>query len=253
MSSQVNVIRATTQDQIPTAVPQSGLILAYWDIRGLCQPIRLALAYKNVKYTDVRIDCGNPADKENYKKLWFDVKPEVGKTVKFVNLPYLMDGDGDSNNEKVAISQSQAILRYVGRKYNLMGTNEVVTDVLLSEVYDFDSAFTGMCYRNFGQMKEYCQTKLPKMLDMYAEQLALFGNTFIAGKEVSIVDFKFYELLSKWKIVESDVSIATNCIGSNKAISTYIERMEKLAGVKEYIESDVCIRRPINNAHAMFK
>lgn len=253
MSLQVNVIRATTPEQIPATVPDSGLILAYWDIRGLANPIRLALAYKNVKYTDVRIDGGNPADKDNYKKLWFDVKPEVCKTVKFANLPYLLDGDGDNNNDKVAISQSSAILRYIGRKYNLMGTNEVTTDVLLSEVYDFDSAFTGMCYRNFGQMKEYCQSTLPKMLDMYAEQLALFDNTFIAGKEISIVDFKFYELLSKWKIVESDASVATDSIASNKPISNYIERMEKLAPIKEYIESDVCIRRPINNPHAMFK
>ena len=134
-----------------------------------------------------------------------------------------------------------------------MGTNEVTIDVLLSEVYDFDSTFTGMCYRNFGQMKEYCQSTLPKMLDMYAEQLALSDNTFIAGKEISIVDFKFYELLSKWKIVESDASIATNGIASNKTISNYIERMEKLDPIKEYIESDVYIRRPINNPHAMFK
>ena len=83
MSKLINVIHTSTSDQIPCTMPASGLHITYWDIRGLCQPIRLALAYAKVEYTDVRIDAGNPAETDTYKKVWFDVKPEVGKIVIF--------------------------------------------------------------------------------------------------------------------------------------------------------------------------
>ena len=248
MSKLINVIHTSTSAQIPCTMPASGLHITYWDIRGLCQPIRLALAYAKVEYTDVRIDAGNPAETDTYKKVWFDVKPEVGKTVKFVNLPYLMDGDN-----KVAISQSQAILRYIGRKFDLLGKSEVTTDVLLSEVYDFDSIFTRMCYSNFGQMKGYCENSLPGVLDKFAEQLVSCNNTFITGEEISIVDFKFYDLLTKWKIVEADESISTNKVLSNKDICDYIERMENIDAIKQYITSDIFLSRPLNNPHATFK
>ena len=164
---------------------------------GLCQPIRLALAYAHVRYKDIRIDPGNPDDLKTYKRAWFDVKSDVSKCVPFANLPYLLNGDN-----KVAIPQSGAILRYIGRKFDLMGENEVQLDVMLSEVYDLDSKFTCMCYRNFGQMNEYCKDVLPGILGKFAKQLQRFGSKFLTGKKISIVDFKFFDLSTKFKIVD---------------------------------------------------
>ena len=54
------VVRVTESEEIPKTIPKNGLTLVYWNIRGLCQPIRLALAYANVRYKDVRIDPGDP-------------------------------------------------------------------------------------------------------------------------------------------------------------------------------------------------
>ena len=110
IKNSAEVIRVAESEEIPKTIPKNGLTLVYWNIRGLCQPIRLALAYAKVKYKDVRIDPGNPDDVATYKRAWFDVKSEVSKCVPFANLPYLLDGDNE-----VAIPQSGAILRYIGR------------------------------------------------------------------------------------------------------------------------------------------
>ena len=248
IKNSAEVIRVAESEEIPKTIPKNGLTLVYWNIRGLCQPIRLALAYAKVKYKDVRIDPGNPDDVATYKRAWFDVKSEVSKCVPFANLPYLLDGDNE-----VAIPQSGAILRYIGRKFNLMGENEVQLDVMLSEVYDLDSKFTGMCYRNFGQMSEYCKDVLPDILGKFAKQLQRFDSKFLTGKKISIVDFKFFDLLTKFKIVELDKSIGTCAIDSNEEICNYMKRMAEIKTIKEYLNSPRFLDRPLNNAHAAFK
>ena len=53
-----------------------------------------------------------------------------------------MDGD-------VKITQSNAILRYIARKHNLLGTDEkemIRVDMFENEVCDFRSTWVGLCY-----------------------------------------------------------------------------------------------------------
>jgi len=113
-------------------------VLAYWDIRGLAQPIRMLLAYTETKYEDKYYVCG-PAPTFD-KSCWFDIKYSLG--LDFPNLPYYVDGD-------IKITQSNAILRYIGRKNNLLGTNEterIRVDMMENEIGDFRSAFVSLCY-----------------------------------------------------------------------------------------------------------
>ena len=55
--------------------------LAYWDIRGLAQPLRLVLAYAGVDFVDKRY---NPSE----RAVWLSDKPNLG--LDFPNIPYYM-------------------------------------------------------------------------------------------------------------------------------------------------------------------
>ncbi|KAA0198916.1 Glutathione S-Transferase Sigma 3 [Hyalella azteca] len=102
-------------------------VLAYWDIRGLAQPIRLLLEYTGTKFEDKYYVCG---EAPNYdKSCWFD-------------LPYYIDGS-------VRLTESGAILRYIARQHDLLGKTEEEkyrTDLLECVLNDFRKTFVSLCY-----------------------------------------------------------------------------------------------------------
>ncbi|CAG0886732.1 unnamed protein product [Cyprideis torosa] len=114
-------------------------ILAYWDIRGLAQPIRLLLHYTETEFEDKYYVCG-PAPTYD-KSCWFSVKDSLG--LDFPNLPYYIEGD-------IKITQSNAIMRFVARKgENLEGKTpkeKVRVDMLENESMDFRNGFVRLCY-----------------------------------------------------------------------------------------------------------
>ena len=67
-----------------------------------------------VEFEDKMLSCG-PAPGFD-KSCWFDNKFSLG--LDFPNLPYYVDGD-------VKVTQSNAILRFIARKYDnkMLGTN----------------------------------------------------------------------------------------------------------------------------------
>ncbi|KAG9328114.1 hypothetical protein JZ751_016329 [Albula glossodonta] len=137
--------------------------LAYWDIRGLAQPIRLLLEYTGTKYEDKFYSCG---EAPNYdKSCWFDEKHTLG--MDFPNLPYLEDGDRK-------IVQSNAIMRYIARKHNMCGESEdekIRVDILENQAMDFRNGFVMLCYTDFDKMKPGYMEKLPGMLKKFSSFL----------------------------------------------------------------------------------
>jgi len=60
----------------------------------------------------------------------------------FIQLPYLIDG-------ATKIPQSGAILRYIARQHDMIGSSEeekLRVDIADAEVCDFRSGFVSMCY-----------------------------------------------------------------------------------------------------------
>lgn len=114
--------------------------LGYWKIRGLAQPIRLLLAYTETEYEDVKYEAGGPPDYD--RSAWYSVKETLG--LAFPNLPYYIDGD-------IKITQSNAILRYIGEKNKLAGSTEkdkVTVMILENELMDFRNGFVRLCYNS---------------------------------------------------------------------------------------------------------
>ena len=88
--------------------------LCYWDLRGRGEPSRLLLRYAGANWEDKR----RVFNKKDFMQAVGDWKAEkFNLGLDFPNLPYLIDGD-------VKITQSIAVIRYLGRKYNLTATTE---------------------------------------------------------------------------------------------------------------------------------
>ena len=228
----------------PGDIPVSGsaapgkVVLVYWPIRGLAQAARYALEYCGEDWEDVQIDPGTPGT-DDYKGHWMVVKPTIG--VPFVNLPYLLDGE-------VEISQSAAILRHIGRKHGLLGTDPATcakVDQVIDQCADFDGPMTRMCYGNYAGRDEWAETKMAPGLQAFEQFLG--SNDYIAGPTITVADFKLFEEVAKCEI------IVPGCLDSLPGLAAYMARMRSLEPLAGYLSSDRFIERPLNNPHAQFK
>eukprot|EP00118_Oscarella_pearsei_P014183 m.119944 g.119944 ORF g.119944 m.119944 type:complete len:213 (+) comp37714_c0_seq1:58-696(+) len=208
--------------------------LGYWDIRGLAQPIRLLLTYCGEEFEDKRYPATD-------RKSWSDVKFSLG--LPMPNLPYLIDGD-------VKVVQSNAVLRYVGRKHKMDGSTEaekVMVDIFESQVMDMRNAFVRLCYGpNYEENKKtYLNESLPATLKKISDQLG--SSNWVAGEKITFPDFPLAEMLSQ------HVIFSPTCLDTFPNLKAYLTRFDELPAVKAYKASDKCIDRPINGASANFK
>jgi len=214
------------------------VVLAYWDIRGLAQPIRYLLEYTGTEWEDKLYACGPAPDFD--KKCWFGVKESLG--LDFPNLPYLIDGD-------VKLSQTQAILRYIARKHGLVGSSDeeqMRVDLVQAEWADFNAPFVGMCYSpDFAAKKDgYLSDVLPTKLKRFSDFLG--NRPYFAGNNITFVDFLMYEALDQHKLLDP------KCLENYKNLQDFVERIEKLDKIAAYLKSAKYIKYPLNNKMASF-
>ncbi|XP_031572852.1 glutathione S-transferase Mu 3-like [Actinia tenebrosa] len=213
-------------------------VFAYWDIRGLAQPIRLLLHYIELECEDKRYACGPAPDYS--RESWLKEKFTLG--LDFPNLPYYIDGD-------IKITQSNAILRHIARKKNLCGETEkekVIVDMLENQLMDFRNGFVGLCYN----AKAYDDAK-PKYLENVVPKIKAFADflgeeKFFVGEKITFVDFVMYELLDQHKVFDASL------LEPHANLKAYLERIEALPAIAAYMKSDKFITRPINNPIARF-
>lgn len=208
--------------------------LAYWDIRGLAQPIRLLLEYTGTKYEDKFYVCGEAPKFD--KSCWFDEKATLG--MDFPNLPYLED-------EGRKIVQSNAIMRYIARKHNLCGKKEdekVRVDILENQAMDTRNNFVMMCYSDYDNLKPLYLKSLPGKLKQFSDFLG--NRPWFAGDEITFVDFIMYELLDQHRMFQP------TCLDELKNLKDFLDRFEALEKIAAYMKSDRFMKTPVNNKMA---
>jgi len=215
-------------------------ILGYWKIRGLtavptAQQIRLLLVYCGVDFEDAFYEQGDGP--EFSRESWRSVKETLG--LAFPNLPYFIDGP-------VSLTQSLAIMRYVAGKWapDLLGPAPSTPagaemGMVLGVLEDLKGALTGPCYS--GAMDRAALEQLA--LDRSAP-LAKFmeGRKWVAGETLTYVDFVLFELLELQDFITDGKIFKTFPV-----LKAYHDRVHALPRVKEYYDSDRCMKRPFNN------
>lgn len=232
----------TSAADIPVEPVDNLPTLVYWDICGLAQSIRLVLECTGIDYVDVRLDPGVPGT-ASYKQEWFARKPDLSSAgCRFPNLPYLLEKD-------CKLSQSNAILTHLGRKFGLIGPNPDVVDLVLAQTTDFDHILTGACYRDFPAVKQYIETKLASALGEW--RLVLSDKQFMTGEAITVADLKIYETLRKVKIFEAHFETAKFL--AFPTLQGFLDRIESHPPIAAYLNSAAYMARPLNNPHAQFR
>ncbi|CAG2173804.1 unnamed protein product [Oppiella nova] len=194
-------------------------ILGYRDIRGLGQPIRYLLTYAGVEFVDRRY--GSTED-------WLLDKHALG--LQFPNLPYYIDSDKK-------LTQSTAIMRYLGRKYGLYAVDgdepaHRRQDMAEQHIYDMKSHFHYeiLMREDWERRRDaYCTGILDNQLNLLAEFLG--DNEWLIGDQLSYIDFTAYEVLD-WFRVFAPISVDKHPI-----IGRYLCRFENLGPIAAYRKS----------------
>jgi len=216
-------------------------ILGYWKLRGLGQPIRLLLQYAGEDYKEENYEVTGSSPNWN-REQWTSKKDHLD--LDFPNLPYYKDGD-------IKVTQSLAILFYIGAKYNLNGkTLKEQTDVTMiqQELSDWRTRFIIMSYApdddTFAKIKSEFIAALPAKLKQFSDFLK--EKKFIVSDEATSADFNLYDFL------DCLTKLDPTCLDKFANLKEYLHRIEEIPSIKAYMASPNFIAFPINNHMARF-
>ena len=233
---------------------EADITLGYWGIRGLGQPIRFLLVAAQVPFSEVRLgvfDDGRLMNEAQEDEDWAQVRASLD--MPFPNLPYLID---TSALPPVQLSQSNAILRYLARRFDFYGDSEEERsriDVLQDEAYDFRNEIIETAYTLGDAYEEKIARFKTDILAYYLDGFERYLKTreqrqYFVGSRLSLVDFVLYELLWQMTVMVPGCISETN----RPALFAFIRAFEAQPSIADYLRSAEFIERPINSPWASF-
>jgi len=214
---------------------------AYWDIRGLAEPIRHMLNYAGADFEDIRYKVTGDATSGWDRSAWTSVKPTLG--LAYPNLPYLIDGD-------LKLTQSNAIARYVAAKYGLDGADaaeKAVVDMHLEQLMDLRNAIVRCAYNSTDHealAKQLGEEIAPRHLGLF--EAAIAGD-YLCASGLTAADFVLVELTDQLDLQFPGI------LDTYPKIKALRAKFLELPAIKAYRSSDRFHARPINNPSASFK
>jgi len=233
---------------------QSALTFCYWAIRGLAQPIRFMLAEANIQVHEIRL--GVDQDGRTHNEVEEDQDWATHKAtlqLPFPNLPYLIDTSGA---QKIQITQSNAILRYLARNYGFYGETEydrVQIDMLQEEAYDYRNKIVQAAY-TLGDsypdaFADFSNNAVPRHVDGFENFLASRPDkAHFVGDKLSLADFVIYELMWQTRLMLPG-SISES---SRPHLNAFVDQFSRRPLIAAYMQSQDYIERPINSPWASF-
>jgi len=168
--------------------------VGYWAIRGLAQPIRMALKHRVIPFEDVTYACVKKEDGSHDRSAWTTVKPTLG--IDFVNLPYVVDGD-------VSFTESIACLTYAAQKAGLhkdfTAAEEGRALMFAIKVQDLRNKAIGLFYGKYdgpdGEATKAHIDFTKKILKQFDSALEKSGGDWLMGKSMCAADFHLAEMI----------------------------------------------------------
>ena len=247
MSSTVSIV--SEKGDIPCTPVDGKPTYVYWNILGLAQSARLALAAAKVDFVDVRIDANVS------KKGWAEAKhsDELKKTLVFPNLPYFLHPD---LGEGKGLVQSDSILRFIGTKCGMMGSSPATTDMYLEHLHDAETMIARLSYgAGPDKILEWFKGSVPAYLAPFAK-LFVDQKYLSEGDEPSVADYKLYVFLYKLTVIQEQLGdeMTKSIIGQDAEwIKAYMERVEAVPTIKDYMSSPSYMKGVLNNPSAKWR
>uniref|UniRef100_A0A7S3NMA8 Glutathione transferase n=1 Tax=Aureoumbra lagunensis TaxID=44058 RepID=A0A7S3NMA8_9STRA len=218
--------------------------LLYFNIEGKAEAIRLLFAYAGVQFEDYRFK-----DRAEFMSL-----KESGR-LQFGQVPALEIENGD---QTIVLTQTSAILRYLGKEFKPELELYPMTDSLLAAKIDAivdqrADAYTGLSVAKYKErfgfdflndqsdlteiaMANWYANILPKHLDMLTKLLQAGGTSWLAGtQQPSIADFVWCQQLKL--TAESKPGILDNF----PQLTSYIKAFYSLPAISKYYNSSCVI------------
>lgn len=241
MTAAISAAIASLVDGVSSA---GKIRFGYWKIRGMAQPIRLLLTYAGADWEEDLYEVQRTAEGGYDRSQWTNAKAVNKDNLAFPNIPYLVDGD-------MAITESKAILRYLARKYNIVGKTlqeDARSDMLVDTLADAKNAFTRLSY----SPKDKFDAGLPEYtvnVQRILGQLEQFigDKEFAIGSTIMPADFELYEFL------DVNVLLIPAVLAQYPRLAAFHKRFEAIPSIAAYKASPAFIEHPINNIHASFQ
>jgi len=150
--------------------------LTYFDLRGRAEPARLVFALAGQEYEDVRIK----------REEW----PALKQTLTWGQIPVLQVGDK-------TIAQSGTIIRFLGRRFNLAGSNDfemAKCEELADAMTDVQTEWSKAIFfekdetKKAAALKTLKEESLPKYLGTFNKIQGENGGNFLVGKSATWAD-----------------------------------------------------------------
>ena len=253
------------------------ITVGYWSTKGLGAVCRMVVLYsgyslkaKNYKLKPVSKDNSLTYDGNE----WHDSdKIDLKKRNSLINLPYmeLINSSGD----ELLISQSNACLSFLGRKFNMFGKNEVEEskcEQLLLETNDLRSVLTSFAYTHY--KNKDLENEAAKEVFTKAFQnnntgkIQKFQNWmkenqddkdyFLINNEITIPDFNLFDILDFYVEFLQYYNFATDKNKKNifnelgyPNISKFYNNFIQLPKMQKYLNS-IFYTLPYTNKSARF-
>lgn len=190
--------------------------LTYFNVTGLGEPIRFLLSQSGIKFEDVRLE--------------FNEWPKIKPTMPMGQVPVL-EIDGKPYH------QSKAISRYIAKKGNLYGSNELEAleiDAAVETIDDLRQALSTYYWEKDPVTKEKLKKvafeKLPVYLDKLEAQVKKNGGYFVNGK-LSWADLLWTAYSDYLNFV-----LSGDPNKDHPELKKLVEKVRALPNIKAYIE-----------------
>ena len=251
--------------------------VGYWSTKGLGSVCRMVVLYsgyslkaKNYRLLPIMKDDSLTYDGSEWHE---EDKINLKKRNSLINLPYIELTNSDGT--ELLISQSNACLSFLGRKFNMFGKNEVDVsqcEQLLLETNDLRNVITSFAYTHFKNKdleneaakdvftRAFQNNNVGKIqkFENWMKENQNNENYFLINNEITIPDFNLFDILDfyveflKYYNFVNDKNIKNifNELGYPN-ISKFYNNFIQLPKMQKYLNS-IFYKLPYTNKSARF-